>query len=223
MFENNEWQPPSGIDRWYALVDELATSGYGILTDFLDREEVESLRTALFAHKEEKRFKTAGIGSAHEHQVDQSIRGDRIKWIEPKEAVPAARKYLDKLDELRLFLNRTCFLGLADFEVHFAWYPPGTHYERHRDTLNINDHRVISVVTYLNLDWTPEQGGCLRVYEDAIFNDSTTGRYMDISPQAGTLALLDSKRIEHEVLPSFVDRYSLTGWMLDKPQKLTFL
>ena len=121
-----------------------------------------------------------------------------------------------------MFLNRICFLGLADYEVHFACYPSGTHYDRHHDTLNINDHRVISVITYLNLDWTPEQGGCLRVYEDAIFNDSTTDRYVDISPQAGTLVLLDSKRIEHEVLLSLGNRYSITGWMLDKPQKLTF-
>lgn len=210
-------------DRLNALVDQLSISGYGVMKDFLDLIEVEELRNSFFVHQENSAFKAAGIGTAHDHQVDRSIRGDRIKWIDPETASLPTKKYLEKLESLMLFLNRTCYLGLKDYEVHFAWYPPGTHYERHRDTLKINDHRVISVVTYLNLEWTPEQGGCLRLYDEQTFNDSTTERIVDIAPQAGTLVLFDSKVIEHEVLTSFANRYSITGWLLDKPQKLTFL
>ncbi len=109
------------------------------------------------------------------------------------------------LDALRVALNATLFLGLVSFEAHYAIYPPGAGYRRHRDRFFDDDARVLSCVLYLNADWTAEQGGALRIYgEDGIERD--------ILPIAGTLVCFRSERFDHEVLPSTRERLSLTGW-----------
>jgi SM-20-related protein len=136
--------------------------------------------------------------------VIEGVRGDRIDWLESGQSA-ACDQYMALLDELRQALNFGLYLGLEDFESHFALYPPGAFYLKHLDRFRDDDRRAVSVVLYLNPDWQPEHGGALRLY-------LKNGEVRDVSPLAGTLVVFLSAEMPHEVLPTTCDRLSLTGW-----------
>lgn len=144
------------------------------------------------------------MGRGGAQQVQEGIRGDRIQWLEPGQS-EACDRYLGLMDELRQALNQAFYLGLEDFECHFACYAPGAFYQRHLDRFRDDDRRTVSAVFYLNDDWRPEQGGALRLH-------LADGRAHDVLPQAGTLALFMSAEMPHEVLAATRERLSLTGW-----------
>jgi SM-20-related protein len=108
------------------------------------------------------------------------------------------------MDALRVALNRRLLLGMEEFEAHFACYPPGAGYARHRDRFADDDARVLSLVAYLNADWPDDAGGALRLH--------LPGGIRDIAPRAGTTVLFLSDEIEHEVLPATRERWSIAGW-----------
>jgi len=128
--------------------------------------------------------------------------------------LPETRHFLDRTENAMRQLNRRLFLGLKDFETHFTHYPKGTFYKRHSDRFQANSHRVLSFVCYLNNNWLPEDGGQLLLFKD--------GNTTVIDPIEGRIAIFQSQ-IEHEVLLTYNDRYSITGWMLDQMEGLTFL
>ncbi|BBI60303.1 hypothetical protein HSBAA_16090 [Vreelandella sulfidaeris] len=65
----------------------------------------------------------AGIGRGQQHLLRKDIRGDAIHWLDHESA--AQRRYLDAMSELQQALNHALFLGLFEYEAHFAHYPPG--------------------------------------------------------------------------------------------------
>jgi SM-20-related protein len=113
------------------------------------------------------------------------------------------------------FINRSLFLSLKDVELHTTVYPAGAYYKRHLDQFKAGDHRKLSVICYLNKDWTDALGGQLRLY--------IKGGIIDVLPLAGRLVCFRSDNIEHEVLPSRKERLSVTGWMLDQEADLKHL
>jgi SM-20-related protein len=151
-------------------------------------------------------FRAAGVGAAHRRLPE--LRGDHIVWLDGVAASPAQRGVLERLETLRLELNRECLLGLFELEAHFAVYPPGAAYPTHVDRLRDDDARALSIVLYLNADWRAEDGGALRLYLEA------PGRapYADLLPRGGTLVAFLAERFAHEVLPARRERVSLTGW-----------
>jgi SM-20-related protein len=108
---------------------------------------------------------------------------------------------------LQVYLNRRLFLGLFSFESHFAHYAPGHFYKRHLDAFKGEANRVLSLVTYLNPEWSKSDGGELVIYENT---GDTVGR--SVSPEFGTLAVFLSEEFEHEVKAATRDRYSIAGW-----------
>jgi uncharacterized membrane protein len=68
-----------------------------------------------------------------------------------------------------------------------------------------DDARVLSCVLYLNIGWSAQDGGTLRIHLD-------DGQRYDVLPIGGTLVCFLSERFEHEVLPAKRDRVALTGW-----------
>lgn len=196
----------------------LGERGYLVIDHFLSEPET----TAIARYAEQlyagDKMKKAGIGTAHLHRVNENVRGDRIRWIDPHTQPASVQVYMERIKEFSRLLNRNCFLGLKDFELHFACYPPGTFYEKHIDQLQINGARILSCVFYLNNNWTPEQGGQLRIYpEDPELPP------VDITPEAGRLALFLSSTVYHEVLPVQQERFSITGWMLNQFKDTTFV
>jgi len=159
-------------------------------------------------HQAQGRLRAAATGRADGRQF-AGLRGDATLWLDDPACGPAARELLDALDGLRQDLNRRLLLGLDSVEAHFAHYPPGAGYARHRDRFRSDDARVLSLVLYLNPDWPDAAGGQLRLHlpEGAV----------DIAPRLGTVAIFLSAEVEHEVLPATQPRYSIAAWFRQRP------
>jgi SM-20-related protein len=107
------------------------------------------------------------------------------------------------MQQLQQAINRQFFLGLFDFECHFARYQPGDYYQKHFDAFKGRSNRVLTTVSYLNDNST---GGELCIYDE---QDQLLKKVL---PAAGSLVLFESERFAHEVLPARQDRYSIAGW-----------
>lgn len=187
-----------------ALIDDLASQGWSQQEAFAPEGLTRELAAECRNRAQNGDLSAATVGRGKAQQVQEGIRGDRIQWLEPGQSA-ACDRYLALMDELRQVLNQAFYLGLEDFECHFACYATGTFYQRHLDRFRDDDRRTVSAVFYLNEDWQPDQGGALRLY-------LTDGREHDVLPQAGTLALFMSAEMPHEVLAATRERLSLTGW-----------
>ncbi len=138
----------------------------------------------------------------------RDVREDFVCWLDTPGHTPSERLYFERMEVLRLALNRELTLGLFALEAHLAVYPPGARYGCHLDRFQDDDHRVISVSLYLNSDWGAEDGGALRLY----LGEPESEPYEDVLPAGGTLVCFLSGRFHHEVLPSHRERLSVTGW-----------
>lgn len=197
------------IHQLNQLADGIAETGYAVVDNFLNPEEVQNIQELDGFKNGLLQFKKAGIGKSQEKQINEAIRGDYIQWIKPESAEPPLQVYLSKLKELISFVNQNLYLSLKDFEVHQTIYPIGTFYKRHLDQFKKEDHRKLSVICYLNSDWKESDGGQLRIYLE---NETK-----DVLPLAGRLVCFRSDLLEHEVLPATRERLSITGWLLDQP------
>ena len=186
------------------LLDDLAEQGWAIVANALPADLTLELAQECRARANQGALQPAGVGRGSAHGVQEGVRGDHIQWLEPGQCA-AGDRYLAMLDDLRGQLNQALYLGLEDYEGHFALYPPGTFYQKHLDRFRDDDRRAVSAVFYLNEDWQAEQGGALRLY-------LPNGETRDVLPQAGSLLLFLSADMPHEVLPASRDRLSLTGW-----------
>jgi len=204
-------QIPSDDPLLLRIVDDLAERGWSQQNLFLPDALTRALAAECRQRAAEGELAPAAVGRGPFSEIREGIRGDRIQWIEPGQA-QACDRYLGLMDSLREAMNRGLFLGLEDFESHFALYPPGAFYLKHVDRFRDDDRRMVSAVLYLNDDWLPEQGGQLRMYLD--------GAEHDVLPSGGCLVVFLSGDIPHEVLPATRDRLSLTGWFRRRGNEL---
>lgn len=187
-----------------ALISQrLASCGYLILDSALPEAVMKNLSDYL-QNLQLENFKHAGIGRDKDFHVDTSIRGDEIHWLSHNDS---SEQYFQWIEQLRLELNQNLFLGLFDFETHFAHYPPGAFYKRHYDGFKGNPSRIVTTILYLNQDWQKGDGGELCLY------DGTDQLLETILPSYGRMVIFLSEDFPHEVLPAKRDRYSLTGWL----------
>jgi len=175
-----------------------------IRDQFLARPLVRGLEDCARERRTRGDFAPARIGIDRTLQRRGDIRGDFTCWI-TSPLFPAEQVLLDELERLRLELNRRCFLGLFELELHYAWYPPGTGYARHVDQPRGREQRKLSLVLYLNEGWARGAGGELRFYEAA-------AGVRDIEPIAGRLVCFLTAGCEHAVLPTLRERLSISGW-----------
>lgn len=198
------------IPLFESISNDIVDKGYSIRPYALP----ENLTTLLLQHITElpdEHFKRAGIGRAKDHIINDFIRTDEICWITSNsEAGSAWTKWTESL---QAYLNRRLFLGLFSFESHFAHYAKGDFYKKHKDAFKGEGNRVLSIVVYLNQNWSAEDGGELVIYDDQlsassiIDNSKTT-----VTPNFGTIVMFLSEEFPHEVLPAKRDRYSIAGW-----------
>ena len=119
--------------------------------------------------------------------------------------------------------------------VQVACYPgKGTKYTAHQD-VSLSDTeptgrtnwRVLTVIAYANVGWTPTDGGHLRIHgatrygsnssemlaDDERKSDGGEWRQVwDVEPTASSMIAFDST-LTHEVMPAWKDRYALTLWV----------
>lgn len=95
----------------------------------------------------------------------------------------------------------------------YLYYPEGGFYRRHVDApptpSPTGQHREVSVLLYLDPAWRAEWGGALRIFPRL---REGSEEYVDVSPESGTLVLMRSPRIAHQVLETRRRRHAVVGW-----------
>ncbi|MCH1918768.1 2OG-Fe(II) oxygenase [Shewanella sp. A3A] len=185
------------------IADALVSDGYLILRDVLPQQLTEALRVRVEEAPVED-FRFAAIGRGGEQQLNHDIRSDRIRWLEPSSEPDSG--YTMFMESLREGLNQRLFMGLFDYESHYAWYRPGAFYQKHLDALRGSQNRILTTVFFLNHEWQAEQGGELKLY------DEDDQLLHTILPEFGTLVIFLSERFPHEVCPTQRGRGSIAGW-----------
>ncbi|MDA0126548.1 2OG-Fe(II) oxygenase [Vibrio sp. MarTm2] len=182
------------------LIDALFTQGYYVWDDFLSAQDVSELKECI-----PENWKKARIGRNEEVTRESSIRSDKIQWLTPSMGAPVAN-YLSKMEKIRLEANRHFFLGLFEYEAHFAKYEKGDFYQKHLDCFQGNENRRLTTVFYMNDEWSEEDAGELVVY------DLDDNPLMTLPPKSGRLFVFLSEQFPHEVLPTNTERFSIAGW-----------
>ncbi len=183
--------------------------GWAVEAGCLGDGEARRLRQECQDACDQGEFRQAGVGRGGATAVRPEIRGDRVLWLQPGEAAAGQTAYLDRLETLRLALNRRFFLGLLDFEGHFAIYPEGGFYKPHLDRHAGSRERQVTAILYLNPDWQAGDGGELKLWTTA---GEQTGAFILVEPRMGTLVCFMAGDFWHEVLPAKRPRMSITGW-----------
>ena len=154
------------------IASELEHTGYIVLAKPL----VDKLLADLFTrcHDDDPtRFHAAQVGRGAAKQQIDSIRGDVIDWLDASNTTDHA--YLDCMEELRLGLNAALYLGLFDYESHYAIYGEGDGYAKHSDVLQGAKNRILTTVLYLNEDWHACDGGELVLMATAAASGRKSG------------------------------------------------
>jgi len=186
------------------MMQMLGDRGIAVVDNALPSDLLQLLQSAARLHLQTA-GQPAGVGRGDAHAIDESVRRDRIHWLQGADVASAG--FLAAMEQLRQQLNQELFLGLFRYECHYASYAPGAFYRRHRDAFRGERNRKLSTVFYLNNDWQPQDGGELVIYHD------DEQRVVErVKPLANRLVLFLSEEFPHEVLPSTRERFSIAGW-----------
>ncbi|WP_211461751.1 2OG-Fe(II) oxygenase [Collimonas silvisoli] len=191
------------------MADGLVEHGWSQQNIFLSAELTLALAAECRALAASGGLNPASVGRGAAQALRTEIRGDRILWLKAGQS-PACDRYLQIMESLRIALNHALYLGLDEYESHFAFYAPGASYQTHLDRFRDDDCRTVSVVIYLNHNWLPGQGGALRLHPQGECAQ-------DIAPLGSRMVLFLSAEMRHEVLPATRDRLSLAGWFRRRP------
>jgi SM-20-related protein len=187
-----------------AIAGQLAQVGYIVLHQPLLRRQSAQLSSRC-QDDDRLRFQPARIGRGAERQQLDAIRGDVISWLDDGDGIDHA--YLAWMEKLRSGLNEVLYLGLFDYECHYAIYDAGAGYARHSDVLIGRRNRILSTVFYLNEDWQFSDGGELVLFApegDAIIDT--------VNPTFGKMIIFLSELFPHTVLTARKQRRSIAGW-----------
>jgi SM-20-related protein len=191
--------------KFEELIRGFIDNQFAVCDHFLPLELAVLLQQNLLnLHKSDK-MKKAGIGNLQVKDTGQDKRSDKIYWIENKTVDPPELAFLRQIEQFIAYLNETCYVGINDYEFHYAIYESGSSYQRHLDQFNNNNDRKFSLIHYLNTDWLDDDAGELIIY----LNDKTE----KILPRIQKAVFFRSDHCEHSVEKSFRPRMSISGWL----------
>ncbi|EOD05694.1 procollagen-proline dioxygenase-like protein [Emiliania huxleyi CCMP1516] len=208
-----------------AALDSLERLGYAVVPGWLRAADTAALLADALALEAAGVPRAAGVGGVAESEssdwaveLKTELRRAASVWIhEPPlslHGAPAARlALLSTAEALRAeLLDAGCTARPLDTEatsLAYLYYPAGGFYRRHRDTppapSPTGEHREVSLLLYLDPVWRPDWGGALRIFAKPA--------PVDVQPEAGTLVLMHSPLLEHEVLETSRARHCVVGWL----------
>ncbi len=184
-------------------------NGWCVIPGFLEKDVANNLSRESLGAWEGGGFRRAGVGKGAGLVIREDVRTDHVMWLRDDGITACQQAYLDRLEELRMELNRNLYLGLMDYEGHFAVYPEGGFYKPHLDRHRESMDRLVTVILYLNPQWTPGDGGELKIWTTP---GGREGEFFTVEPRMGTLVCFLAGDFWHEVLPARKTRASITGW-----------
>lgn len=192
-------------DTFETLIATYIEDKVGISEHFLSHTLANPLKAHLLALHAQGLLVRAGIGNAERLLHDTTLRSDAIYWLDKSHNNEFETAFLDLMEAFILYLNTHCYTGITGCEFHFALYEKGSFYVKHLDQFQNNASRQFSMISYLNADWLPEDGGELQIYQAE--NSQT------IAPTQGKTVFFKSNELPHEVLLTQTRRMSITGWL----------
>ena len=190
------------------IAEQLERTGYIVL----DNPLLAILSAQLFSRCQDndtQRFHAARVGRGLARKQVDAIRGDVISWLDDADHIDHA--YLVWMEQLRNGLNAALYLGLFDYECHYAIYSAGAGYAKHSDVLQGRGrtarNRILSTVFYLNENWQVCDGGELVLFEPT--GDSVIAT---VNPTFGKMIIFLSDAFPHQVLMANNQRRSIAGW-----------
>lgn len=183
------------------ITNALVADGYIILPHAMQNPLSAKL---LEEAKERNNYKRASISRTLNQHIDDERRRDKISWLDHDNGVQS--EFLNFAEGLQTYINKELFMGIRYFESHFAIYEEGDFYETHLDAFKDSKNRVVTVVYYLNENWSEGDGGALVIY------DEEENFLQTVVPHADTMVVFLSDRFPHEVLKANKTRYSIAGW-----------
>ena len=205
--------PLPGDNRLGAILGDLSSKGWSWQPHMLPDALYHALRSEVLAANAEDDLAPAGIGRETDFQLDRTIRKSRIAWMDG--STPAQAGFLQWTEQLRQALNRGLMIGLFEFEACFAVYQPGEFYDRHLDSFEGARNRVVSLVVYLNEDWTGENGGALVVWPEGA--DETAEPSARILPERAGVVFMLSETVPHAVEMTNKVRFGIAAWWRVNP------
>jgi SM-20-related protein len=217
------------------MLDEEAGSGYTIKDGFLWgssagttvlRKELETI------YAEGDKLRPAAMRARNNHSwAEPDARGDLHMWLDVASLDDTSHDWWAERPQLRAAcrqlrrvqeeLRQAWGFGSGRLQAQLACYPGGgTRYVRHLDAPpgdnEAGGQRRLTLLYYVNPDWSPADGGCLRMYPKTQVRASQKEEeefFVDVEPVGDRLLIFQSRTIEHEVLPSHAMRFSLTMWL----------
>lgn len=187
------------------LLDALVEKGWYEWPNAVSDELCLALLAEAEAYDQQGVLQSAGIGRGEAHSLDKSVRRDQIKWLDGSSVAQTA--YFEQMADLQAELNRSLFLGLFEYECHFALYKKGDFYKKHLDSFRGRANRMVTTVLYLNPEWQSEWNGELVIY-----NEEDVQPLALVKPELGKLVVFMSEEVPHEVRPTLHPRASVAGW-----------
>ena len=220
------------ISKQHELIEqrsicELVERGFTVVPNWLPSDVVHAVAEDMLAL--EGRSRDARVGTKSTRRQDETIRNSKLISLHPpllplNEGSVGARLQLSGLmQRLCAELNRA-ELGLPSLsplhtELGYVAYPVGGFYGRHVDAPPHVMHartgfpepvREVSVLLYLDRGWEAGWGGELRIHVD---EGAEVAPHLDVRPEGGTLVLMKSDRIVHEVRETRRARHCVVGWL----------
>ena len=192
-------------NRFDLLIDSYLGNKIGIDTGFLNEALSNGLRQNILQLQKDELMTAAGIGNKDVKDAKQTMRGDKIYWMDKSHDNKYEQQFLQLAEDFIEHLNQTCYTGINGYEFHYAVYEEGSFYKRHRDQFKNNNDRKFSLINYLNTDWLAEDGGHLLAYQD--------DTVQNILPHSQTAVFFKSDEMEHEVTKANRSRMSISGWL----------
>ena len=208
-----------GLDVPY-LRRRILEHGFSVLDGVLGVRACDALRQQIRSIDAQGRLKPGNVVHGRYVEYNASRRGDRSCFVttgqgKTTDVDAAIGVYLQQADKLRSRLtddelSAKLVGGMDDCSGMCAIYPGGgARYVKHRDALPYRPGRKLTLIYYSNDEWVPESGGELQLW-------LKEGRDpIKIAPLADRLVVFISS-LEHEVLPSWQTRLSLTVWMYNR-------
>jgi len=133
-------------NKFERIVSELADTGFSTCDNFVSPLLVSSMAFEARRRHKQGDFRHARVGNGASMQLRPEIRNDRVLWLDSDKPGATQLPYFLDLETLRREINRNLYLGLFEFEGHFALYPPGASYDIHFDRFIGTMERVVTCI-----------------------------------------------------------------------------
>eukprot|EP00981_Chlorochromonas_danica_P010242 scaffold3058_cov165-Ochromonas_danica.AAC.33 len=174
-------------------------------------------------HEKKEAFERGAVGGLSRALVIDE-RGDLRCWLTPnfcsENRLSAISTLVKRVISWCKEVKQPLQLN-GEYSVQLTCYPGnGARYVKHRDAFHSSahasdpqrsGHRKLTFVCYLNKEW---EGGHLRAHfsPDQASVDRSLPAFIDVEPLLGRVLGFRGDIVEHEVMPSFKNRFAITLW-----------